>query len=255
MHSNETDRMTGRVASGRCAGATGGSIHNDGRGVIQSAFELLRHVGAWEPVRLRDLANVSGIPRETVRRLLQQLIAVGAVSREGSRYRLGASLLELGAQVGSERRLRAAARRPIAELATATGAAVHLSAMIGGELVYLDAVEARVPVGFTAEPGARVPPRTAAARAHIGMGSTAPIVDPGGVIADLSCVAVTIPLGNGAVAVVSALVPGPRPPLGVLAATRATGTRIVSLLLPPRDRDETGRMRLPAYLLTARKAG
>jgi DNA-binding IclR family transcriptional regulator len=52
--------------------------------VIESAFELLDHVGALEPVRLLDLANVSGIPRETVRRLLQQLVAVGAVSREGN---------------------------------------------------------------------------------------------------------------------------------------------------------------------------
>ncbi|WP_142245419.1 helix-turn-helix domain-containing protein [Mycobacterium sp. IS-836] len=244
--------MSGRVASGKCAGATGGSFHDDGRGVIQGAFELLGYLGALEPVRLRDLANVSGIPRETVRRMLQQLIAVGAVSREGTRYRLGPSLLELGAQVGSERRLRTAARRPIAELATATGAAVHLSTMIGGELVYLDAVDARVPVRFTAEPGARVPPRTAAARAQIEMGSTAPIVDPGGVIADLSCVAVAIPLGNGAAAVVSALVPGPRPPLGVLAATRATGTRIVSLLHPPRDPDETGPDEVAGFLLTHR---
>ena len=103
--------------------------------------------------RLIDLANVSGISA-TVRRLLPQLIAVGAVRREGTRYRLGASLLGLGSRVSPERRLRVAARRPIAELATATGAAVQLSAVIGGEAVYLDAVDARIPLGLTAEPGA-----------------------------------------------------------------------------------------------------
>lgn len=230
---SELDRMTDGMASGRRAGATGGSLHNDGRGVIESAFELLDHVGALEPVRLLDLANASGIPRETVRRLLQQLIAVGAVCREGTRYRLGASLLGLGAQVSSERRLRVAARRPIAELATATGAAVQLSAMIGGEVVYLDAVDGRVPFGVVAQPGARVPPRSAAARVHTELGHIAPIVDAGEVIADLSCVAVAIPLGNGAVAAVSALVPGRRPPLGLLAATRATGARIAGLLRAP----------------------
>ncbi|WP_419538598.1 helix-turn-helix domain-containing protein [Mycobacterium colombiense] len=95
-----------------------GSFHSDGRGVLETAFELLDLVAALEPVRLLDLANVSGIPRETVRRLLQQLIAVGAVSRDGNRYRLGASLLGLGSRVSPERRLRVAARRPIAELAT-----------------------------------------------------------------------------------------------------------------------------------------
>lgn len=229
MGQSEPDRM----AVGKHAGAAGGSSRHDGRGVIESAFELLEHVGALEPVRLLDLANASGIPRETVRRLLQQLIAVGAVRREGTRYRLGASLLGLGSRVSPERQLRVVARRPIAELATATGAAVQLSAVIGGEPVFLDAVDARVPGVFTAEPGAKVPSGTAAARAYAEIGRTAPIVDAGGVQANLSCVAVAIPLGGDSAAAVSTVIAQRRPPLGLLAATRATGTRIVSLLRAP----------------------
>src|SRR5262245_16278464 len=186
----ELDGVTGD----RGATTAPDSPRSDGRGVIESAFELLDHVGALEPVRLLDLANVSGIPRETVRRLLQQLIAVGAVSRDGSRYRLGVSLLGLGSRVSPERRLRVAARRPVAELAAATGAAVELSAVIGGEAVYLDAVESRVRLRHKAEPGAPVPPGTAAARAHTEFCCAAPLVDAGGVLADMSCVAVTIPL-------------------------------------------------------------
>ena len=205
----------------------------DGRGVIESAFELLDHISALEPVRLLDLANVSGIPRETVRRLLQQLIAVGAVSRDGNRYRLGASLLGLGSRVSPERRLRVAARRPIAELAAATGAAVELSAVVGGEAVYLDAVESRVRLRHKAEPGAPVPPGTAAARAHTELSCAAPVVDAGGVLADLSCVAVAIPLSDGAAAVVSTLVAERRPPPALLTATRATGARIAALLRTP----------------------
>jgi hypothetical protein len=219
-----------RVTDDLAACAAPGFPGKEGRGVIESAFELLDHVGAMEAVRLLDLAVVSGIPRETVDQLLQQLIAVGAVSREGARYRLGASLLGLGARVGPERRLRVAARRPIAELAFATGAAVQLSATIGGEAVYLDTVDARVSFGVVAQPGARVPPECAAARAHTELASTAPIVDAGGVLADVSCVAVAIPLGNGAAAAVSTLVAGRRPPLGLLAATRATGVHIAGLI-------------------------
>ncbi|WP_167374046.1 helix-turn-helix domain-containing protein [Mycobacterium paraffinicum] len=221
------------MTSGGQAGATGGSFHQGGRGVIESAFELLDHVSALEPVRLLDLANVSGIPRETVRRLLQQLIVAGAVSRDGNRYRLGASLLGLGSRVSPERRLRVAARRPIAELATATGAAVQLSAVIGAQAVFLDVVDARTPVGFIAEPGAPVPPGTAAARAYAELGRAAPIVDAGEVLAHLSCVAIAIPLGDNAAAAVSTLIAQRRPPLGLLAATRATSTRIVSLLRTP----------------------
>jgi hypothetical protein len=58
---------------------------NGGRSVIGAAFELLDHVGALEPVRLIDLAEATGIPRQTVHRLLKQLIEVGAVRREGTR--------------------------------------------------------------------------------------------------------------------------------------------------------------------------
>ena len=218
---------------------------SDGRSVIGTAFELLEHVGALEPVRLIDLAEVTGIPRQTVYRLLKQLVEVGAIRREGTRYRLGASLLGLGSRVTPERRLRVVARRPLAELAAATGAAVSLSARIGGEMVFLDTVDARVPLGpVMPEPGSRVPPGTAPARAHTEIGRPAPIVDAGGGLPDISCVAIAVPLGGGEVAAVTTLVAGQRPPVALLAATRATGARIDGLLRDaagPRDLDSRGK--------------
>jgi IclR helix-turn-helix domain len=221
------------------------STQSDGRSVIGTAFELLEHVGALEPVRLIDLAEVTGIPRQTVYRLLKQLIEVGAIRREGTRYRLGASLLGLGSRVSPERRLRVVARRPLAELAAATGAAVSLSATIGGETVFLDTVDARVPLGpAMPEPGSRVPPGTAPARAHTEIGRRAPIVDARGGLPDISCVAVAVPLGGGEVAAVTTLVAGQRPPVALLAATRATGARIDGLLRDaagPRDLDSRGK--------------
>ena len=221
------------------------STQSDGRSVIGTAFELLEHVGALEPVRLIDLAELTGIPRQTVYRLLKQLIEVGAIRREGTRYRLGASLLGLGSRVTPERRLRVVARRPLAELAAATGAAVSLSATIGGEMVFLDTVDARVPLGpAMPEPGSRVPPGTAPARAHTEIGRRAPIVDARGGLPDISCVAVAVPLGGGEVAAVTTLVAGQRPPVALLAATRATGARIDGLLRDaagPRDLDSRGK--------------
>jgi IclR helix-turn-helix domain len=222
------------------------STQNEGRSVIGTAFELLEHVGALEPVRLIDLAEATGIPRQTVHRLLKQLIEVGAMRREGTRYRLGASLLGLGSRVTPERRLRVVARRPLAELAAATGAAVSLSATIGSDAVFLDTVDARVPLGLAMpEPGSRVPSGTAQGRAHIEIARPAPIVDAGGVLAGLSCVAVTIPLGTGEVAAVCTHVAGERPPLALLAATRATGARIDGLLRDaggPRLLDSRGKL-------------
>jgi DNA-binding IclR family transcriptional regulator len=156
-------------------------------------------------------------------------------------------LLGLGSRVTPERRLRVVARRPLAELAAATGAAVSLSATIGGEMVYLDTMDARVPLGpAMPEAGSRVPPGTAPARAHIlwlqpfpdarfDTGARAdmrhaPIVDARGGLPDISCVAVAVPLGGGDVAAVTTLVAGQRPSLGLMAATRAVGARIDGLL-------------------------
>ena len=207
---------------------------DDGRCVIGTAFELLDHVGVLEPVRLVDLAEATGIPGPTVHRLLKQLIEVGAVRRERTRYRLGASLLGLGSRVTPERRLRVVARRPLAELAAATGAAVSLSARIGGDAVFLATIDARVPLGpAMPEPGSRVPSGTAPARAHTEIGPHAPIVDARGCLPDISCIAVAVPLGGGDVAAVTTLVAGQRPSPGLSAATRAAGTRIAALLNAP----------------------
>jgi DNA-binding IclR family transcriptional regulator len=207
--------------------------HPDERGVIRSAFHLLDLVADLEPVRLVDLALVAGIPRPTVHRLLGQLVAVGAVRREGTRYRLGQSLLGLGTRVSPERQLRVAARRPIAELAAASGATVSLSGALGGDLVYLDTVDARVPFGYIFEPGSQVPQGTAQARAHTEIpheGPLAAIVDEGRVVPDLSCVAAPIPLPTGGVAAIAAVVAGRRPPAALVGATRATAARIAGLL-------------------------
>jgi hypothetical protein len=201
-----------------------------GRGVIDAAFALLEHIGDLEPVRLLDLAQASGIPRATVYRLLGQLIEVGAVRRDGVRYRLGESLLGLGARVTPERALRVAARRPLAELAAATGAAVALTAAIGGDAVFLAALDARDPLGFEPELGSRILPGTAQARAHSGIGHPTPVVDAGDIVVGLSCVAVSLHLRSGQMAVVTTLVNGERPPPALIAATRNTAIRIGGLL-------------------------
>ncbi|MBB5167612.1 DNA-binding IclR family transcriptional regulator [Mycobacterium sp. AZCC_0083] len=178
-----------------------------------------------------DLAAATGIPRPTVYRLLQQLVTVGAIRRDGTRYRLGATPLGLGARAMSERRLRVVARRPLAELSAATGAAVCLSATIEGGGVFLDMVDARVPLGYSVEPGDRVPPGTAQDLAHSETSDATPIIDASKVIEGISCVAVPIPLGGGAVAAVSTIVAAIEPPSALLSATRLTAARISGLLM------------------------
>lgn len=210
-------------------------IPNDGpSSVIATAFDLLDQVVALEPARLIDLAQATGIPHPTVHRLLRQLIEVGAVRREGTRYHLGAGLLGLGSRVTPEHRLRVVARRPMAELAAVTGAGVGLSARIGDEVVFLDTVEPRVPLAIAMpEPGSLVQPGTVLARVHAEIHRAAMFVDAGGVLPNLSCVTVTIPLRDGQVAAVTAFIAAKRPPVAMLGATRTTGARVARQLRTP----------------------
>jgi len=195
------------------------------RSVIETAFSLLDLVAELQPVRLTDLSAAAGIPHPTVHRLLQQLIAVGAVRRERSRYALGASLLRLGATVTPAARLRIACRRPMVELASITGAAVSLSADLGDGPVYLDGLAARMPVRFVAKAGDSVPAETAQGRAHVSVAR--PVVDAGELVADYSCVAMAIPYGStSGVAVLSTLLPSSQPSRTMLEATRRMAERI-----------------------------
>ena len=200
------------------------------RSVIEAAFGLLDLVAELQPVRLVDLSAASGIPHPTVHRLLAQLVAVGAVRRERSRYALGASLLRLGATVTPTARLRIACRRPMAELASITGAAVNLSADLGDGPVYLDALAARVPMRFIAKAGDVVPEETAQGRAHHTIAR--PVIDAGEVAAGFSCVAMAIPYGSASsVAVVSTLIPASRPSDVMMTATRRTAEQIANVML------------------------
>jgi DNA-binding IclR family transcriptional regulator len=124
----------------------------------------------------------------------------------------------------------------MAELAAASGATISLSAALGQDIVYLDTVDARVPLGYIVEPGAEVLAGTAQARAHTEFGHTgsvAPIQDAAGVLPNLSCVAVAIPLATGGVAAMAAVVAAARPPAALLGPTRITAARIAGRLRQP----------------------
>jgi DNA-binding IclR family transcriptional regulator len=244
-----------------------------GREVVDSAFRLLACVGASEPVRLIDLARESGLPRPTVHRLLAQLGAVGAVVKDGVLYRLGPTLLGLG-EMAAQQRLRSVARRPMAELAAASGAAVFLSGPVGEGPVLLDAIDAREPLGLPlSDIGSAVASGTAMAQVHghrrpggtpgTGFGAHRPApagdepaasrrppalsVDQGGCDPDLSCAAAAVPLPQGGRAAVTAILPGARLPHALLADVRRTALRIRGLLtepdaVPSPDSAEPGRM-------------
>ena len=201
-----------------------------GRGVVEAAFAVLDQVREQEPARLLDLAAATGIPRPTVHRLLGQLLAVGAVRRDGSKYRLGGSLLSGGGQI--ERRVRAVAARPIAELAARTGAGVMLTINVGGRSVFLHMIDAHEPLGVAAEPGEPVETGTAQAEA-LAARELRPYIDAGQVVPGLTCVAVPIQLPGAGTVAITSIAHGTQPSPALLAATRLTAARVADRLARP----------------------
>jgi IclR family transcriptional regulator, acetate operon repressor len=203
------------------------------------AFGLLTALHALGSGRVSELQRRSGLPRTTVHRLLAQLEEVGAVEQTGARWRLGPALLELGAGVPAEPRLRAVARRPLMELANATGELVVLSADTGGLAIIVDVLPGRRKVAVEPTPGkAMHVAEMAQLRAHeqARRGDMRAVLDAGGVDPRVSCVAAPLRLSPHDVAAVALIVPGGGGvPSAFVAATRRTAGRIASALSRPAE--------------------
>jgi DNA-binding IclR family transcriptional regulator len=76
--------------------------------------------------------------KTTVHRMLDDLLRVGLLERDGKDYRLGLLLFEIGESVPRQRDLREAARRYLSALREATGHNVGLCVLDGFDVVYLD---------------------------------------------------------------------------------------------------------------------
>ena len=214
------------------------------RAVIGGAFALLTSLRGLGTARVSELQRDSGLPRTTVHRLLSQLEQEGAVERSSGRWRLGPTIVELGAGVPAEPRLRSVARRPLMDLASATGALIGLSVEMAGEGMVIDVLPGRHALPCQPEPGmsldrARLaetgidPEKLVSLRAHeqAHRGDLRPVVDVGAVHPGVSVVAAPLRLSHGDVGAVWMMLPGEGGvPAPLVAATRRTAGRIASRL-------------------------
>jgi DNA-binding IclR family transcriptional regulator len=115
-----------------------------GRGVLEGAFALLDAVQQMGNAGLTKLAAESGLPKATAHRLLEQLADLGAVARSAGRYQMGPQIYRLGQGWQPIPGLREAARRPVVELARATGASVALLTLHDGQAMAIGGVPGEV---------------------------------------------------------------------------------------------------------------
>jgi DNA-binding IclR family transcriptional regulator len=106
---------------------------------------------------LAQIVRRTGLPRSSAHRMLDRLVQLRWLRRNGRDYELGMRLVELGSLAVHQDRLVRAAGPLLAELHRATGLVVHLAVLDGADVVYLEKVGDRMIGGLPTRVGARQP--------------------------------------------------------------------------------------------------
>lgn len=126
--------------------------------LLEKAAKVLRTFQSGQPrLTLTEVVQRSGLPRSSAHRILDQLVQLRWLEREGRDYRLGMGMLELGALAAHHNRLRRAALPHLYALHEATGHLVHLTVLDGTEVVYLERIGGADDSGVPSRVGGRQP--------------------------------------------------------------------------------------------------
>ena len=106
---------------------------------------------------LEEVAQRTNLPKSTTYRILAQLVRMNWLDHSARGYSLGWRSLELGGREIGHSTMRAAAAPHLHALALRTGMVVHLAALDGTEIYYLDKVGGRAAVHVPSKVGGRAP--------------------------------------------------------------------------------------------------
>ncbi len=120
-------------------------------------LELL--VQADGPCGVAELARASGWQPSNVHRTLQTWSQLGFIVQDADSgaYRCTLRLFEWGCRVADQLDLRRLARPHLVALAERTQETIHLSQLVGADVVYLDKIDSAQPVRAYSEIGGRAP--------------------------------------------------------------------------------------------------
>ena len=106
---------------------------------------------------LEEIARTTGLPRSTAHRILDQLVRLTWLEHTGSGYQLGQRSLGLGGRGNMHDDLRNAASPHLHELLLRTGAVIHLAALDGAQVRYLDKLGGRFASNVPSRVGGTAP--------------------------------------------------------------------------------------------------
>lgn len=108
--------------------------------MIDRVASLLESFVGERPLTLAEIARRSHVPRSSAHRILQRLVELGWVERKQFKYALGVRMFELGSQFTRRRTVHRAALPVMTQLHRRSGLTVHLSMLVGAEIMHLERV-------------------------------------------------------------------------------------------------------------------
>jgi IclR family acetate operon transcriptional repressor len=129
-------------------------------GAVGKALLVLESLTAdRRPLTMTELSRATGMTKPTAHRIVTLLDELGFVEREpsGRGYVEGPRLIKLALNTLSASAPRAMRRAVLRAVSEDVGETCNLGILFGGEVVYIDRVEAKWPLGLRFEAGSRVP--------------------------------------------------------------------------------------------------
>ncbi|MFC9978452.1 IclR family transcriptional regulator [Gordonia sp. NPDC127522] len=130
---------------------------DSGPGVLNRASLILDALAGGTRLSLADLVRRTGLPRSSVHRMLERLVALRILEREGNTYRLGLRLVELGSLALQQDSIRMSAAPYAYDLHRTTGMIAHVGVLDGTDVVYLEKVGGQFGPKLPTRPGVRLP--------------------------------------------------------------------------------------------------
>lgn len=106
---------------------------------------------------LAQIVRRTGLPRSSAHRMLERLVHLRWLRRDGRDYELGMRLVELGSLAVHQDRIHRAAIPLLRDLHRATGLVVHLAVLDGADVVYLEKIGGQMVTAIPTRVGGRQP--------------------------------------------------------------------------------------------------
>lgn len=111
--------------------------------MIDRVASLLQSFDGRPRLTLAQISRLANLPRSSAHRILQRLVDLGWVERDGFQYGLGLRMFELGSQVVRRDRAHQVALPFLHALHRSTGLTAHLSVLTAGDVLHLERIGAR----------------------------------------------------------------------------------------------------------------